>query len=212
MNSETDLFAVERELRASGWVWIAGVDEAGRGPLAGPVVAAAAVFRADVVIPGVNDSKLLPAERREVLYEQIIRHASGVGVGVISNEVIDSVNILNATFLAMEQAVASLPLRPDMLLVDGNMFRPGGVPYRTLVGGDRCSFSIAAASIVAKVTRDRMMVEYERLYPGYGFLHNKGYPTAGHRDAVLRLGPCPIHRRSFAPIRAQHPGERGEAL
>lgn len=197
MNSE-DLFGIEQELRASGYVRIAGVDEAGRGPLAGPVVAAAAVFGPDVVVPGVRDSKLLSPGRREVLYGEILRLAEQVGVGIVHEETIDRVNILHATFLAMEQAVGALPVAPDLLLVDGNRFRPGPVPHRTIIGGDRRCFSIAAASIVAKVTRDRLMAEYDRLYPGYGFLRNKGYPTQEHRDAVRRMGVCPIHRRSFA--------------
>lgn len=197
MSSE-DLFGIERGLHLEGFRRIAGVDEAGRGPLAGPVVAAAAVFGPDVEVPGVRDSKLLSPGRREELYGEIMRRAEHVGVGIVHEGTIDRVNILNATFLAMEQAVGALPVAPDLLLVDGNRFRAGPVPYRTIVGGDRRCFSIAAASIVAKVTRDRLMAEYDRLYPGYGFLRNKGYPTQEHRDAVLRLGVCPIHRRSFA--------------
>jgi ribonuclease HII len=197
MNSE-DLFGIERGLRLQGVRRIAGVDEAGRGPLAGPVVAAAAVFGPDVHVPGVRDSKLLSPGRREELFGEIMRRAEHVGVGIVHEGTIDRVNILNATFLAMEQAVGALPVAPDLLLVDGNRFRAGAVPYRTIVGGDRRCFSIAAASIVAKVTRDRLMAEYDRLYPGYGFLRNKGYPTQEHRDAVRRLGLCPIHRRSFA--------------
>jgi ribonuclease HII len=181
---------------------IAGIDEAGRGPLAGPVVAAAVVFEGRMDIAGVDDSKKIRADRREYLCDRILHEAAAVGLGTVGNAVIDEINILNATFLAMDRAVASLGCRPGHLLIDGNRFRSGeataGIPYTTLIGGDGTSYSIAAASIVAKVTRDRLMREYDREYPGFGFAKHKGYGTAEHRAAILRLGFCPIHRRSFA--------------
>jgi ribonuclease HII len=184
---------------------LAGVDEAGRGPLAGPVVAAAVVFPRGVRVEGVTDSKLLSEERREGLYETLAREAPGIGVGIVDHVEIDRLNILNATFKAMHLAVAALQEQPEHLLVDGNLFRAEvdrgasqcSLPYTTLINGDAKSFLIAAASIVAKVTRDRMMRQYDREFPGYGFAEHKGYATPRHREALRRLGPCPIHRRSF---------------
>jgi ribonuclease HII len=194
------LLIVEDSLRRSG-LRVAGIDEAGRGPLAGPVVAAAVVFPAGTFITGVNDSKKLTPRARAGLFDEIMIRALSVGVGSVDNTVIDDINILNATFLAMDGAVGSLSIRPGHLIIDGNLFRPGiatsGIPFTTVVGGDGECFSIAAASIVAKVTRDRLMEEFDREYPGYGFAQHKGYGTADHREAILRLGLCPIHRRSF---------------
>ena len=196
----SSLHILEDSLR-QGDVQVAGIDEAGRGPLAGPVVAAAVVFRAGTSIPGVDDSKKLTPRTRAGLFDQIMSRALAVGVGSVDNTVIDGINILNATFLAMDRAVGSLGVRPGHLIIDGNLFRPGraaaGIPFTTVVGGDGVCFSIAAASIVAKVTRDRLMEEFDREYPGYGFARHKGYGTSGHREAILRLGICPIHRRSF---------------
>jgi ribonuclease HII len=190
----------EDSLRRQGFQ-VAGIDEAGRGPLAGPVVAAAVVFQAGTFITGVDDSKRLTPRARAGLFDQIMIRATAVGIGSVDNTVIDDINILNATFLAMDRAVGSLGIRPGHLIVDGNLFRSGtatsGIPFTTVVGGDGECFSIAAASIVAKVTRDRLMVEFDREYPGYGFARHKGYGTADHREAILRLGMCPIHRRSF---------------
>ena len=186
---------------------LAGVDEAGRGPLAGPVVAAAVAFPRGVRVEGVRDSKALSERMREKLYDRILSTATGVGIGVVDHDEIDRLNILNATFKAMHAAVAALrDPPPEHLLIDGNLFRAEvdhgsstcGVPYTTLVNGDGSSFLVAAASVVAKVTRDRLMREYDRQYPGYDFAQNKGYGTLGHRNALGRLGPCPIHRRSFA--------------
>jgi ribonuclease HII len=192
--------SLEQTLRL-GVLHVAGIDEAGRGPLAGPVVAAAVVFPPDVHIEGVDDSKKLSPGARGDLFDEIMRRALSVGVGSVDNTVIDDINILNASFLAMDRAVGSLGVRPGHLIVDGNLFRPGpattGIPYTTVIGGDGECFSIAAASIIAKVTRDRMMTEFDRLYPGYGFARHKGYGTADHRSAICRLGVCPIHRRSF---------------
>jgi ribonuclease HII len=197
-----DLFAFERELRNTGYPLIAGLDEAGRGPLAGPVVAAAVIFRQGTVIEGVNDSKKLSADTRERLFDNIFRLALAVGVGLAENTEIDTLNILNATFLAMDRAIADLRQKPDLLLVDGNIFRPGpaslAIPWQTRIGGDARDFSIAAASIIAKVVRDRLMTEYDTKYPGFGFARHKGYGTRKHREAIAQLGLCPIHRRSFS--------------
>lgn len=176
---------------------VAGVDEAGRGPLAGPVVAAAVVFRPGTHIEGVRDSKVLTASVREELFERITAEAAAFAVGVVDHQTIDAINILQATYRAMHAAVRNLPSSPDYLLVDGNRFCDIGIPFATIIDGDTCCFSIAAASIVAKVTRDRLMVEYDRLYPGYGFAKHKGYATPEHRRAIQRLGLCSIHRRSF---------------
>lgn len=197
-------------------IHVAGIDEAGRGPLAGPVVAAAVVFAPGTFIPGVDDSKKLSPRVRAELFDRIVGSALAVGIGEADNFVIDEINILNATFLAMDRAVGYLAVRPGHLLVDGNLFRPGpfaaGIPFSTVVGGDGECFSIAAASIVAKVTRDRRMEEFDRQYPGYGFAKHKGYGTADHRAAICRLGFCPIHRRSFhaAPVPAAVPVPEGK--
>lgn len=194
---KAQLLKLEQSLRTGSIRYIAGVDEAGRGPLAGPVVASAVVFPSDLYLPGVNDSKKLTRAHREELFESIMRSALSVGVGIISQEVIDEMNILNATFRAMHEAVAKLTVAPDHLLVDGNMFPGGNVPFTTVIGGDGLCFSIAAASIIAKVTRDRIMCAYDTQFPGYGFASHKGYATQEHRDAIARLGYCVIHRRSF---------------
>jgi ribonuclease HII len=188
----------ERELWAKGLRTIAGVDEAGRGPLAGPVVAAAVIVEPGFYIPGVDDSKKLTPATRNALFEDIMRGSVSVGVGIVDHETIDRVNILNATLEAMGIAVASLKKRPEFLLIDGNRFRGGGIPFSTIVDGDALCFSVAAASIIAKVTRDRIMVEYDTEYPQYGFARHKGYGTRQHRSAILEHGVCPIHRKSFA--------------
>jgi ribonuclease HII len=187
----------ERMLWDRGVSLVAGVDEAGRGPLAGPVVAAAVIVGRDFFLPEVDDSKKLSAAQRERLYDAILKGSLGVGVGCVDHEVIDRVNILNATFEAMHLAVKSLPVTPEFLLIDGNRFRGGEIPFRTIVDGDELCFSIAAASIIAKVTRDRLMLEYDREFPEYGFARHKGYGTREHREAIARLGVSPIHRRSF---------------
>jgi ribonuclease HII len=199
---KSSMLAEETLLRARGVNLIAGIDEAGRGPLAGPVVAAAVIFPPGVFLPAVDDSKKVPPALREELYDTILAAASAVGVGIVDNDLIDEINILNATFLAMDRAVASMDLRPRHLLIDGNRFRPGeataAIPFTTIVGGDRTTFAIAAASIVAKVTRDRLMVMFDDQYPGFGFARHKGYGTPEHRAAIARNGYCPIHRKSFA--------------
>jgi ribonuclease HII len=177
------------------------VDEAGRGPLAGPVVAAAVIMPRDRMIHGVNDSKMLLPREREELFPRIMESAVTVGIGVVDHTEIDRVNILNASFQAMQKAIDALVPVPDHLLIDGNRFLPGGaapsIPNTLVIGGDARSFSIAAASIIAKVTRDRLMSEFDLIYPGYGFARHKGYATPEHRDAIFRLGYCDIHRRSF---------------
>ncbi len=188
----------EQTLWQQGFAAIAGIDEAGRGPLAGPVVAAAIVFPRGFFLDDVDDSKKLTPAVRDVLFKQIVDAASTIGIGVVDNLVIDEVNILNATFLAMHRAVEQLAVRPDHQLVDGNRFAPNGVPFTTIVGGDARSFTVAAASIVAKVMRDRMMRRFEAEFPGYGFAQHKGYGTRQHLEAIARLGYCSIHRRSFA--------------
>jgi ribonuclease HII len=183
---------------------VAGVDEAGRGPMAGPVVAAAVVLDPSGAASWwgeLRDSKLLSARARERLAEAI-RGDAEVGVGVVGHAVIDAVGIAVATCEAMRLALEELSPAPDHILVDGRPLRHLGLPHKALVGGDRRCLSIAAASIIAKVERDRLMLEYEGLFPGYGFGRHKGYPTAEHVRALAELGPCAIHRRSWAPVRA----------
>lgn len=178
--------------------FICGVDEAGRGPLAGPVVAAAVILPKGLVIPYANDSKKLTERRRELLYPEIMEKALAVGVGVVSPERIDEINILQATFEAMRQAVGTLTVRPDFVIVDGDKRIPDlEIPQLSLIKGDARSMSVACASIIAKVTRDHMMVEYDTLYPAYGFASHKGYGSAAHIQVIREIGPCPIHRRSF---------------
>ncbi len=187
-------------LEASGPHPVCGIDEAGRGPLAGPVVAAAVILDPSRIPPGVDDSKRLTAARRDALCDQIIG-AALVGVGTASVAEIDSMNILQANHLAMRRAVAALPVAPRIALIDGALAPPGlGCPCHTLVGGDGRALSIAAASIVAKVTRDRIMVALAQQFPGYGWRTNMGYGTREHVEALALLGVSPHHRRSFAPV------------
>ena len=191
------LLVLERRLYERGVRIIAGVDEAGRGPLAGPVVAGAVALPKEVSLPGLDDSKKLTPEQRDRLFEEIRHRALAVGLGEVGNEEIDRINILQASLKAMREAISALGIRPDRVLVDGKQ-RPGsGFPEVTIVDGDATSLSIAAASVIAKVTRDRKMVAYDREFPGYGFARHKGYGTSEHIDALHRLGPCPLHRRSF---------------
>ncbi len=187
----------ERTRWAAGIRRVAGIDEAGRGPLAGPVVAAAVVFPEEVWIQGVDDSKILSAKQRERLYDVIMKCAEDVGVGIVSHTEIDELNIFRATIKAMHDAVALLRQPPGHLLVDGPRFGHSYIPSTPIVDGDARCFAIAAASIVAKVTRDRIMEEYGLLYPEYGFARHKGYGTAAHMEAIRKFGPCPIHRTSF---------------
>lgn len=200
-------FRKERSLAGADAMAVAGVDEAGRGPWAGPVVAAAVIFVSGRAPRGLNDSKLLAPDERARLYDAI-RKVALVGVGIVEVDKIDSVNILQATFLAMTQAVAALSAAPDIVLVDGNMCPRVPCRARAIVDGDRLCPSIAAASIIAKVTRDRLMVDLARSFPGYRWDSNKGYGTREHADAIIRLGVTPHHRRSFAPIRSALSGDR----
>ena len=190
----------EARARAGGYRCIAGIDEAGRGPLAGPVVAAAVILPALVTLPGLQDSKQLTARQREHVYRQILRHAVAYGLGIVSPAHIDQQNILWATKEAMWQAVQGLGRVPDLLLIDGTASLPYPLPQWTLVRGDSRCASIAAASVVAKVTRDRLMLAYAKRYPGYGFETHKGYPTVEHYRRLRLYGPCAIHRRSFRGV------------
>ncbi len=199
MSKRPDL-RYERRLWRIGIEAVAGLDEAGVGPMAGPVVAAAVIFPPETFIRGVHDSKQIPAETRERLYPAIFAQARAVGIGVAESEEIDRLNIYWATMLASVRALSALTFKPQHVLVDGRRIPRLEFDQTSIVGGDRKSFCIAAASIVAKVTRDRIMCEHEERYPGYGFRRHKGYCTADHFDALRRLGPSPIHRRSFAPV------------
>ncbi|MGA3287351.1 MAG: ribonuclease HII [Bacteroidota bacterium] len=190
---------MERTLWAQNIEHIAGVDEAGRGPLAGPVVAAAVIFPKEFVIYGVNDSKKLSARKREELFMMISQQAMSVGVGIIDHKVIDRINILQATHLAMRRALENLAVKPDYVLVDGNSFKHDTLRFQNIIGGDAKSFTIAAASIIAKVTRDRLMCELDACFPQYGFARHKGYGTPQHIEAIRTYGICEIHRRSFHP-------------
>ena len=179
------------------YTYICGIDEAGRGPLAGPVVAGAVILPKDKDILYVNDSKKLSEKRREELYVQIMEEALAASVGIVNNEVIDDINILQATYEAMRQAVASLKVVPQALLNDAVIIPGINLPQEKIIKGDAKSISIASASIIAKVTRDHMMDEYDKIYPEYGFAKHKGYGTAQHIEALRKYGPCPIHRMSF---------------
>ncbi len=193
-----------------GYRRIAGVDEAGRGPLAGPVVAAAVILRPGIPIAGVMDSKKLTEARREALFDPIMAQALAVGVGIADHDLIDRINILQATLQAMRQAVTNLALFPDYLLIDGISQIPMNIPQKTIKKGDSASLSIAAASIVAKVTRDRLMVEYDRQFPGYGFAAHKGYGCASHLEAIAQFGPCAIHRKTFRGVKEHVEPENGD--
>jgi ribonuclease HII len=200
----------EEVISAQGYQWMAGVDEAGRGPLAGPVVAAAVIINPGNEIPGVRDSKLLTPGKREQFYQIITARALSWGVGIVGPRAIEKHNILQATIMAMKEAVLSLDPSPDFLLIDGINPLPLDIPQRTIKKGDARCPSIAAASIVAKVTRDRLMLEYHRVYPLYNFACHKGYPTREHREAIHRHGCCEIHRRTFKGVK-EHLGARHES-
>lgn len=175
---------------------VAGIDEAGRGPLAGPVVCACCVI-GETFIDGINDSKKLSEKKREELYESIVRDAKAFGVGIVDERTIDDINILNATKKGMEIAVNSICILPDIVLIDAVKGLKMPCPQRPIIKGDATSYAIAAASIIAKVTRDRLMREYSLIYPQYGFERNKGYGTSEHIEALIKYGPCPLHRRTF---------------
>ncbi len=194
----SELWNFENEAFEEGFEIVCGVDEAGRGPLAGPVCAAAVILPKGLEIPGLNDSKKLTDKRRRELYDVICEQAVSYGIGFASHEEIDGINILQATFLAMKRAVEQLSVAPSLALVDGNREPDfGTVPVKTIIKGDSLSANIAAASILAKVTRDRLMEEMDETYPQYGFAVHKGYGTKAHYAALLEHGPCPIHRRTF---------------
>ena len=188
---------IENECRKKGYKYIAGVDEAGRGPLAGPVYTAAVILPEGTFIEGINDSKKLSEKKREELFDVICEKASAYCIAEVSHTRIDEINILNATFEAMNKAVNGLNIRPDYVLIDGNRIKGMEIPHETVVKGDAKSISIAAASILAKVSRDRVMYEMAKQYPLYGFDKHKGYGTKAHCDAILKYGACEIHRRSF---------------
>lgn len=195
--SQINMWEIEDDLRANGYELICGVDEAGRGPLAGPVCAAAVILPRDAEIPGLNDSKKLSDKKRRELFPIIKEKAICYGIGLASHEEIDEINILQATYLAMERALAQLVVTPQQVLIDGNRTKDFGLPVKTVVHGDSLSMSIAAASVLAKVTRDDLMLEMAKEYPQYGFEIHKGYGTKAHYEALRTYGVCPIHRNSF---------------
>ncbi len=197
LRTPQEWFRYEGEAREQGYTAVCGVDEAGRGPLAGPVCAAAVILPAGLVIEGVNDSKKLSEKKREELFPVICEKALAYGIGWADEREIDEINILQATYRAMKRAVEALPLTADYALIDGNRMPPLAIPGTTIVKGDALSMSIAAASILAKVSRDRVMVQFSREYPQYGFEQHKGYGTAAHVQALREYGPCPLHRQSF---------------
>lgn len=194
----TKLKEIEKDLYNKGFKNICGIDEAGRGPLAGPVVIAGVIMPQDSMIEGINDSKKVSEKKREKLYDLIINQAISYSVAIIGQDVIDDINILNATKEGVTQVVDGLDIKPDLIIVDAlNHINTRGIPYEPIVKGDAKCYNIAAASILAKVTRDRIMMQWDELYPHYGFLSHKGYGTAKHIDAIKEYGLCPIHRKSF---------------
>ncbi len=192
-----DMWGFEHKYASEGYRFICGVDEAGRGPLAGPVCAAAVILPMDIEIPGLNDSKKLTDKKRRELFSVICDKAIAFGIAFADHNEIDKINILQATYLAMERAISQLQIRPDIALIDGNRAKDFGLPCQTIVGGDGKSASIAAASVLAKVTRDNYMVEIAAKYPQYGFEIHKGYGTKIHYAALTEHGPSPIHRMTF---------------
>ena len=191
------LFEYDKTVKNEGYNIICGVDEAGRGPLAGPVYACAIIMKEDYIIPEVNDSKKLSEKKREALYDLILENALDYSVAFVDEKEIDEINILNATMKAMEKAISGLKKKPDLALIDGNQNRGITQNNRTVIKGDSLSYNIAAASIIAKVSRDRFIAEMDKKYPEYGFKKHKGYGTKEHMDAIREFGPCEIHRRSF---------------
>lgn len=191
------LWKFENELFSQNYNLIAGIDEAGRGPLAGPVVAAAVILPKNELIWGINDSKKISEKRRNELYDVINKTAIDIGIGIVSNDIIDEINIFNATKLAMKKAILALKNKPDFLLIDALKLTDINIKQKELIKGDSLSVSIAAASIIAKVTRDRIVKEYEKIYSGYGFERHKGYGTKEHYEAIRKFGITPVHRKSF---------------
>ena len=194
----TNLKSMEKELYDKGFEHICGIDEAGRGPLAGPVVVAGVIMPKDSMIEGVNDSKKVSEKKREKLYDLILEEAISYAVAIIGQDVIDEINILNATKQGVTKVVEELDVKPNLILVDAlTHINTKGIPYDSIIKGDAKCYNIAAASIIAKVTRDRIMREWDEIYPQYGFINHKGYGTAKHIEALKEYGPCPIHRRTF---------------
>lgn len=189
---------IENEFFSKGVQYIGGIDEAGRGPLAGPVVVACVVLPKDSMIEGINDSKKISEKKREILYDKIIEEAIDYGIGIVDQEEIDEINILQATKKALTEALKSIETKPNIILVDAlTGIDTLGIPYKSIIKGDAKSYSIAAASILAKVTRDRIMREWDAVYPNYGFAGHKGYGTAKHTQAIREFGACPLHRKTF---------------
>ena len=197
LNRLKNMLEIEDKLYSEGYNFVCGGDEAGRGPLCGPVVAAAVILPKDEYIEGVNDSKKLTEKKREKLYDDIMKKAVAASIGISDVDVIEKVNILNATKLAMKQAIEKLSIKPDYVLIDGNQMIDINIKAETVVSGDAKSESIAAASIIAKVTRDRMLIEFDKKYPEYGFAKHKGYGTKSHIEAIQKYGLTDIHRPSF---------------
>ncbi len=195
-----DLWSFETKSFAKGFSKIAGIDEAGRGPLAGPVVSAAVILPATFPVSGICDSKKLTPKKRSYLYEKIYEHAVSIGIGIVDSTEIDRINILQASLLSMAISVENLKPQPDYLLIDGKFRISSNLPQEPVIRGDSLSISIAAASIIAKVTRDQLMVMYHNYYPEFGFSQHKGYPTKIHKEAINKFGCCPIHRRSFRGV------------
>lgn len=188
----------ENDLRNKGYKYICGIDEAGRGPLAGPVVVASVIMPANSIIEGVNDSKKVSEKKREKLYDLILEEAISYGVGIIGQDEIDEINILNATKKGLTMSLQELTQKPDLIIVDAlTHIDTLGIPYESIIKGDAKCYSISAASIIAKVTRDRIMREWDKVYPQYGFAQHKGYGTSAHINAIKEFGPCPLHRKSF---------------
>ena len=198
---QPDLWKFETEARKEGFLNIAGIDEAGRGPLAGPVVSAAVILSDGFPANDITDSKQLTPKKRAHLYKQIYAHAVSIGTGIVDAIEIDRINILKASLLSMTFSVENLNPQPDLLLIDGPCRIPSSLPQKAIVKGDSRSISIAAASIVAKVTRDRLMEQYHEEYPHFGFAAHKGYPTKAHKEAIKQFGCCPIHRLTFKGVK-----------
>ena len=194
----TKLKQIEQDFHKQGYKYICGIDEAGRGPLAGPVVVASVIMPPDSIIEGVNDSKKVSEKKREILYDKIIEEAINYSVAIISEKEIDKINILNATKEGLTQSIANLKIRPDLILVDAlDKIDTLGIPFKPIIKGDALVYSISCASIIAKVTRDRIMRQMDEIYPEYGFAGHKGYGTAKHIQAIKEYGLCDIHRKSF---------------
>jgi ribonuclease HII len=191
----------ENETRKQGHEIIAGIDEAGRGPLAGPVVAASVILPENCRVEGLNDSKKLSEKKRNLIFQIIQQKAVAIGIGITYENIIDQINILQAAKVAMVDSVSRLSCKPDFLLIDGNQKIPSIIPQRTIKKGDAFSASIAAASVIAKVTRDRMMLHYDGIYPQYGFSRHKGYGTQDHLKNISKFGPCKIHRKTFKGVK-----------